>query len=100
MADDNETTIPGELEAIHQRLTDGERRMQAMERNQVEIRDELRLNTEITGDIRSLMHAARLGFKVLGGLGVLVKWLLSAGAAAAAIWTAFYVATHGGTPPK
>lgn len=90
---DDQPTTPGELSAIHDRLNAGERRMKGIE-------EQIEENTSLTRDIRDLLSAARLGFKVLGGIGIAVKWIGVIAAAGVAIWSAFYAITHGGATPK
>lgn len=67
------------LSAIEAQLVDGRRRMDVLEAAVGE-------NTDLTRDIRDIMVAARVGFKVLGGLGTLAKWSLYICGAAAAVW--------------
>lgn len=86
--------------AIDQQLAAGRRRMEALERGQHEMRKELRENTRITQEIADVMTAGRVGLKVLGGIGTVVKWLGVLAAGALAIWTFLYAATHGGATPK
>jgi hypothetical protein len=80
------------FEAIEDRLDRGSERMKALEL-------ELQANTATTREVRELMELGRNGFKVLGWLGGAAKWLGGLAAAGGAIWTAFYMATHGGKPP-
>jgi hypothetical protein len=70
-----------DLEHINERLERGADRMQSIENRLSAQQQELNRNTELTrsisqdtADIRELMAAARLGFKVLGGLGLVAKW--------------------------
>jgi len=88
---------PAELEEwqrqITSRLDAGSKRMKAIEA-------EVALNTEITAEIRDLILAAKVGFKVLGGLGLAAKWLGYVAAAAVSIWTAYQSFKAGGPPPK
>ena len=55
-----------------------------------EMRVELAKNSEITGEIREVMVAARTGFKVLGWLGQALKW----GGALAAGIAGFFTLWH------
>lgn len=96
----SDETIPGELTAIHARLNAGEVRMRRIEEQVEENTTLTRENTELTKDIKELLYAARLGFKVIGGLGALAKWLGMVAAAGVAMWSAWYAITHGGVPPK
>lgn len=70
-----------ELEHIEERLEKGAERMRRIEESLTAQKRELDRNTELTqaiqtdtADIRELLAAARVGFKVLGGLGTLAKW--------------------------
>lgn len=99
-------TIPGELTAIHERLDAGDKRMEGIEaqmtentRLTIENTRLTRDNAETTQDIKDLMVAAKLGFKVLGGLGVAFKWLGGIAAAAAALYSAYLVFRNGGSKP-
>lgn len=94
------TTMPGELQAIHARLDAGTVRMKKIEAVQAEMHGELLSNSATTSEIRDLMQAARVGFRVLGGLGVAAKWLGTIAAAGVAIYAALYAITHGGATPK
>jgi hypothetical protein len=80
------------FEAIEDRLDRGSDRMKAIE---LELRD----NTTVTKEVRELMAAARGGLRVLGWFGKAVKWAGGLAAAGGALWTAVYMATHGGKPP-
>ena len=81
------------LALMQSRLNSGGARMKRIE-------DELKANSATTAEIRDVLAAARMGFKVLGGLGVAAKWLGVLAAAAVSIYTAIYAATHGGATPK
>lgn len=80
------------LADINQRLARGDTRMASIEAD-------LASNTAITREIRDLMDAARLGLRMLGGMGQVAKWLGMVAAAAVSIYTAAYMLTHGGQPP-
>lgn len=84
----NEDTVPGQLAAINERLDNGDRRMSGIETKLAE-------NTAITSEIKEILAAARLGFKVIGGLGSFIKWAGGAAAAGAALWAMFH---HGPKP--
>lgn len=104
-------TIPGELRTIHDRLDEGDMRMGRIELRMAEATHRLEENTaltientritrenaESTQDIKDLLLAAKLGFKVLGGLGVAFKWLGGIAAAAVALWSAYLVFKNGGS---
>ena len=81
------------LAAIEARLDQGSARMDQFGKA-------LSLNTEITSDIRDIVLAARTGFKVLGWLGMVFKWVGVIAAAGVAIYTAAYAMLHGGATPK
>ena len=102
MNDDHTTpvTVLSTLDDIRVRLETGSIRMEVMEKNQIDMKRELAANTVITGEIRDLMAAARVGFKVLGGMATAAKWLGILASAALAIYTAFYALTHNGATPK
>lgn len=87
-ASSQSTAVEQAIAAINARLEQGDRRMDA-------IQNELSANTEITRDIRDLMSAARVGFKVLGTLGLVAKWFTWVTGAVAAAWALF----HHGQPP-
>ena len=91
----NDDTVPGQLEEIHQRLKAGDERMAGLERQVAENTALTRENTAITRDIKDLLDAARLGFKVLGGLGVFIKWAGGIAAGLAALWALIH---HGPKP--
>lgn len=93
--DQNEANgdVGTELASIKRRLDAGSKRMRKIE-------DEMAINTEITTEIRDLLAAAKLGFKVLGYLGSGVKWVGSIAAAVGAIWTLAQAFLHIGPPPK
>jgi hypothetical protein len=84
--------VPTRLASIEHRLGMGDERMASIER-------ELASNTEVTREIRDLMTAARVGFRVLGGLGTAAKWLGGLATAGLAIWALWQSIRHG-TPPS
>jgi hypothetical protein len=92
--------VPATLIEISGRLDAGDDRMGRIEAAQKDMRAELRANSEMTSDIRDVLAATRMGFKVIGWLGAGAKWLGMLAAAAVAIYTAFYAALHGGATPK
>lgn len=85
------------LQAIEQRLANGDRRMTLMQ-------GELTQNTLVTTEVRELLEAARTGLKVLGWFGLGVKWCGGIAAALLSIWgfgyAVWYAMTHGGQLPK
>lgn len=76
-------TVPGQLEAIHERLDQGDKRMAAIE-------SEVAKNTAITNDIKEILDAVRLGLKTLGVLGAVVKWGGMVAGGIAALWALFH----------
>ena len=92
--------IPETLAAMHERLNAGTARIKRIEDVQNKMRDELAVNTAATAEILDVLAAARMGFKVLGGLGVAAKWVGILAGAALSIYTAIYAMTHGGATPK
>lgn len=86
------------IDRIDERLDKGSERMDDMQR-------ELKANTEVTKEVKELLELGRTGFKVLGWLGkaivVTVRVAGYVGAAAVALYSAWYAITHGGQlPPK
>ena len=59
-------TTTDRLASIEERLEHGSERMDLLDA-------EMTKNTELTQEIRDIMAAARVGFKVLGGIGTAVK---------------------------
>lgn len=62
------------------RLQKGDRRMGAIE-------TDLKLNTSTTLEIRDLLTAAKGAFRVLGWIGVGVKWVGGLAATAVGVWS-------------
>ncbi len=60
---------------------------------------DMKRNTALTQEIRDIMTAAKVGFKVLGGIGTAVKWAGMIAGAAVALYSAGYALMHGGLPP-
>lgn len=83
-------TIPGQLEEINQRLDSGDIRMSSIESQVAENTALTRENTAITLEIKELLDAARMGFKVLGGLGTFIKWAGGIAAGLGALWAIFH----------
>lgn len=63
------------------------------------IETSLEANTAVTHEVRDLLDAFRGGFKVLGWLGLGLKWLGGIATACVALYTVFYMLTHGGNLP-
>jgi len=80
------------LPAAPERLLEIERRLAALEASMV-------VNTELTREIRDVIAAARLGLRVLGALGTLVRWIGGLAAAALAIWGLVQAMKTGVPPP-
>ena len=93
-------TTEERLAAIEDRLDTGSRRMELIENELRENTADGRTNNAMTAELLDLFQTAKGGFKVLGGLGVIFKWLGTIAAAAVAIYTALYAITHGGITPK
>jgi hypothetical protein len=91
---------PSVVEDLRERLAEGDRRMADMERQIAAMREELRDNSEITQDIREILTAAKVGLRVLGGLGQLVKWLGIVAGGVAAIYGAYQALRQGLPFPK
>lgn len=81
-----------QLDAIKKQLDDGASRMSGIERDLATVTEMTQENTTITKEIKELLDAAKLGFKVLGGLGAALKWAAGIAAALAAL----YALLHGG----
>jgi len=60
---------------------------------------ELSKNSTTTTEVREILDTARAGLHVLGGIGTLVRWAGYLAAAGAALYTGWYMLTHGGKPP-
>jgi hypothetical protein len=54
----------------------------------------------VTHEVRDLLTAFKGGFKVLGWLGTGLKWVGGIALACTTIYTALYMATHGGQLPS
>jgi chromosome segregation ATPase len=95
-ADDlRERYIGMQFHSIEERLAEAERRMSDVEKQLAAMREELRDNSEITQDIREILIAARVGLRVLGGLGQVVKWIGIVAGGLAAIYGAWQAITKG-----
>ena len=73
-------------------LARGEERMAAIEA-------ELLANSAVTAEIRDILAVAKVGLRVLGGVGTAVRWAGYIATALGAIYIAVYMATHGGKTP-
>lgn len=92
-------TAPMDMDQISAALED-------LRKENAEIRAELKKNSEVTGNINAkteemldLFAAAKGAFKVLGWIGVGIKWTAGLAAAIAAIYAFSYTVLHG-FPPK
>ena len=54
----------------------------------------------INQEVKEILTTAKAGLRVLGILGTGVRWCGYVSAAGAAIYTFWYMLTHGGQPPK
>lgn len=96
----NLPTTEDRLAAIEERLERGSERMELME-NELRVNTaDGRTNNAMTAELLDLFQTAKGGFKVLGGLGFLFKWVGIFAGSAVSIYTALYAITHGGTTPK
>lgn len=73
-------------------LQKGDRRMGSLE-------TELRDNSAVTAEVRDILSVAKVGLRVLGGVGVLVRWAGYLAAAGASLYAAWHMIKHGGKPP-
>jgi hypothetical protein len=96
-----------EWRKVSERLDAGSRRMRAIEdrlaeaeRQRVETQRQLAQNTEVTLEIHSAIAAAKTGFKVLGLLGDVAKWLAAISGAALSLWALYQAFKAGGPPHK
>lgn len=80
------------MQEVKDCLQKGDNRMASLE-------TELTTNSTVTAEVRDILSVAKVGLRVLGGVGVLVRWVGYLAAAGAAIYSAWYMATHGGKPP-
>ena len=64
------------------------------------VEGQITTNTELTKEIRDAIVAAKMGFKVIGGIGQIVKWAGIISAAALSIYAAIFALMHGGASPK
>jgi hypothetical protein len=81
------------LAAIEARLDKGSQRMDVLD-------EAVKINTNLTQEIHDILAAARMGFKVLGWTGTVLKWLGAIAGALVSIYVFVYAATHGGATPK
>jgi hypothetical protein len=86
-------SVEDQIAAINERLDAGSKRMKGIE-------EALTTNTEITQDIHDVIVAARVGFRVLGGLGQAVKWVGMVATGALGLWAFLVALKQGGPGPK
>jgi hypothetical protein len=79
-------------ERTREQLKQAEKRMQNIE-------NELKTNTELTADVRDLLHTFKSGFRMLGWLGAGAGWIAKIGAGVAAVTAIYYAITHHGDLP-
>lgn len=84
--------VAATMQEVHACLQRGDTRMGSLE-------TELKGNSAVTAEVRDILSVAKVGLRVLGGVGMLVRWCGYVAAACAAIYSAWYIATHGGKPP-
>lgn len=77
-----------DLGNVQRQLAAGELRMTAIEAG-------LKMNTDLTVDVKALLEAARLGLKVLGWIGTAAAWTGKIAAAIGAIYAAWQLIRHG-----
>lgn len=93
-------SLEEQIVAINKRLDAGSQRMKNM---QIEIAGntlELAANTEITTEIRDLMIAAKVGFRLMGWIGIAAAWIGKLALAGSAVAAFIYAIKHGGPPSK
>lgn len=83
------TSTEVRLGAIEDALVHGDSRMAALEKAVAH-------NTELTAEIRELIAAAKLGFRVLGWIGVGAKWVAGIATAIGAVWGLVKLVKGGG----
>ena len=80
------------LQDVSRCLEAGTSKMSGLER-------ELSDNSSTTREVRDILSTARLGFRVLGGLGTAVRWFGYLASAGAACYVAWHMIVNGGRPP-
>lgn len=91
-------TDEDKFKAIEARLAAGDLRMGDLQAHLAVVRQELARNSEVTEDIREILAAAKVGLRVLGGIGQAVRWLSIVATACVAIWGAWQAFMHGSKP--
>lgn len=80
------------MTAVESCLAQGTERMGAMQ-------TELTANTTTTEEVRDILGAAKGFFRFCSAAGTVLKWVGGISGAIAAIYTGWYMLTHGGNPP-
>lgn len=81
-------------------MTENDERFDSLDARLREVERSIDANTDLTKEIRDVIVATKLGLRVLGGLGVAVKWAGMIAAGGLSIYAAIYAITHGGMPPE
>ena len=63
------------------------------------VQSELQQTSQTIGEVRDILAAVKVGLKVIGGIGTLVRWAGYVAAAGAAIYTFWHMLKNGGKPP-
>jgi len=77
---------------VSKQLSRGVARIKSLE-------DAMSANTQATVEILDVMSGLKSGFKVLGWLGMALKWAGAIVGAITAIYVGLYMVTHGGNTP-
>lgn len=86
--------IVGRLASIEAELLQGRGRMDRMETS-------MSANTEMTSEIRDVIVAAKVGLRVIGGIGTVAKWVAAIAGAVVAVYAALRAIGHlPQIPPK
>ena len=80
------------MQEVRACLKQGDSRMASLE-------TELSTNSDITTEVRDILSVAKVGLRVLGGVGVLVRWAGYLAAAGASIYAAWHMVKYGVKPP-
>lgn len=88
-----------QLAEVAIRLQDVSKCLQVGEARMGSIESELRANSDTTTEVRDILTTAKAGFKVLGGIGTLARWVGYLAAAAASVYGLWHMVAHGGKPP-
>lgn len=98
--EDFRRSVNERLGAVNERLDRGDRRFDQLDAEVAENTRLTRASAEDLAAIRDVLTAVRGGLRVLGWLGLAVKWLGGLATAGVAIYTAWYALTHGGDLPR